>query len=298
MARSLHIYLPQEWREKALAGQLRLFDHLAAALPGWQLRFHAKAPLARWLSPLRPGYKLFHKSDPPERRGLSFRASYFYPFWQFEHRCHRWEFDVAGASFDPAGVPAKPAAQLLQRLKRKLPGAGPIREQGFIFVPLQGRLLSHRSFQSMSPVQMIEATLAHDPRPIRATLHPLERYSDAERRALAELEARHPRFQLSKTDSGSLLRQCDLVVTQNSALAFAGFVAAKRAILFAQSDCHHIAGSVPRDGVAAAFASLQEPPPDFAGYLFWFLRQNCVDMAAKDAPAQLRARIGALGWPV
>lgn len=48
---------------------------------------------------------------------------------------------------------------------------GSVTQDGFIFMPLQGRLREHRSFQTIGPIDMIKATPEASPLPIRASLH-------------------------------------------------------------------------------------------------------------------------------
>ena len=60
-----------------------------------------------------------------------------------------------------------------------------IRRDGFVYVPLQSQLLRKRSFQTCSPIEMIEAVLKHDTtRQVMVTLHPEETYSAEEQNAL------------------------------------------------------------------------------------------------------------------
>ncbi|MFN6980278.1 MAG: hypothetical protein ACK4OP_19255, partial [Gemmobacter sp.] len=139
-----------------------------------------------------------------------------------------------------------------------------------------------------------------DPRPLRVTLHPhpKEPYTDAERRAVERLAARHARVTVETVPSESLLMACDVVVTQNSSTALTGFFAGKPAVLFAGADFHHIAGSVPRDGLDAAFERARGPMPDPALYLYWFLQMRAINAGLPDAEARLRARLAEFGWPV
>lgn len=168
-------------------------------------------------------------------------------------------------------------------------------EEGYIFMPLQQHLLGRHHFQSKSPIEMIHATLTADPhRDIFATLHPKIDYSDAELTALAQIGGR---FHLIGKPSKDLLAACDYVVTENSAMAFHGYFARKPAVLFGQIDFHHIAGSVPRDGLKRAFAKVKTPRP-FASYLHWFLREQAISAWAEDCGDQIIARFRAHGWPI
>lgn len=292
MRREVSIHVGEDMRAGIASGRVRSFARLAEALTG-----------AGWHIDWRPpdaAPEPFHITDtaPPKGpQGLVLRRAYAEPFFRLERSVHRWDWDVASARFTaPARAPHL-GQGLAATLRRKLLGPGPVTREGFIFVPLQGRLLDARSFQSMGPLAMLETLLDRDPRPIRATLHPRETYSDAERAALDDLARRSTRLTLGGV-SQDLARTCDLIATQNSALAFAGYAAHKPALLFARSDFHHIAASVPRDGLAAALAALDGPLPPFDAYLHWFLRRHAIDASAEDAAQRFAARLATHGWPM
>lgn len=298
MPETLHVYLHSPLRETAEAGQVNIFNRLQAALPDWRLVFHPDTLMERTLAPGR-GYALFHMQEPNGPTVLCLRKAYHFPFWRIEATNERWHFDVTRARFDASAIDPAAARGWLRRWRPKIFGDAPVSREGFVFVPLQGRLREHRSFQSMSPVQMIEAVLANDPaRDLRATLHPKEEYSTADHKALAALEARHPRFRLIKADAKDLLARCNYVACENSSVALTGYFAAKRAVLFAGADFHHIAGSVWRDDLATAMASLTTPEPDWAAYLWWFFKENAINGGDPDCEAQIRARLARHGWPV
>ena len=181
------------------------------------------------------------------------------------------------------------------RWRPRLFGDAEIRSDGHIFMPLQGKLLERRHFQSQSPIEMIATTLAADPqRKIIATLHPREIYTAAERKALTGFGNR---FTLSDRPSVTVLAGCDYVVTENSAMALTGFFARKPAVLFADIDFHHVAASVPRIGVQAAFQSAQSPRP-FAAYLHWFFTENAISAIDENAIPRIQARLREHGWPI
>ena len=297
MGHDLFIHLHDSLRARANAGEVNLFTQLQSALPGWRLLFRPDTPLARLQTRLRRAFGLFHMHPPPASgRVLCLRRAYFYPFWRLERTAQRWDFDVAHAPF-PGKLDPR-AHAFMARWRNNFFAGHTISSTGFVLIPLQGQVQSCRGFQTCSPLEMIEETLSRDPRPLRATLHPKETYPPADLRALEDLSRRFPRFQLVTAPTTALLAACDRVVTQNSSVALTGFFAQKPAILFAQSDFHHIAGSVPRDGLDAAFDA---PPPDadrFAAYLHWFFQDQAINAGAPDAPKRLNARLRALGWPV
>lgn len=295
----LHLYLPEVMRRDAAAGEVNIVNRIAATVAplGWHLALHDESPAELAKAMGREGRALFHMAEPAVRGGLTLRRAYHYPFWQIEATSARWEFDVAKAVFDPTEIDPVAAKSFANRLRLRVLGDGPVTRNGYVFMPLQGRISRHRSFQSMSPLAMIEATLVAEPqRKIWATLHPKESYDADEMAALAALQSRFPRFRLIEGDAVALLQGCDYVVTQNSGLALKGYLLGKPAVLFARIDFHHIAGSVPRQGVQAAFACAKAGPPDFAGYLYWFFKHHTINGGAQDAEDQIRARLRRHGW--
>jgi hypothetical protein len=294
----LHLYLHSPWRENAMAGQVNLFRQMQAALPDWRLVYHPDTPEERALAVDR-GYGLFHMKAPTGPRILCLRGAYVMPFWRIEAVAERWRHVVAGTPFDPDSIPRAEAAGFVAQWQPKLLAPRPVRQERFVLVPLQGCIREHRSFQSASPLAMLEEIARRLPdRPVVVTLHPKETYSPADRAALDLVLSRHPQMRLDPGPTDALLTDCAAVITQNSAVALHGFFADKPAILFAGSDFHHIAGSVWRDGPDAAFASLDAPLPEFARYLCWFFRRQSINGGAPDCAAQIRARLRQHGWPV
>lgn len=293
IARVLNIYLPEPMRADAAAGRVNIVNRIVAAL-GWPVVYH---PVEDWAR--GEGFSLGLMTEPVRDGQLCLRRAYHYPFWQIEATNERWNFDVAKAAFVVGDIDPALARPFFRRWRDKVLGEVTPSRQGFVFMPLQGRLLQHRSFQTMSPVAMIEATLEAEPkRAIKVTLHPKEVYLAKELAALQALERRFSRFQVVTGDAKALVMACDYVVTQNSSVAMTGFFARKPAVLFAGIDFHHIAGVVARDGLAGAFAKAGAEPPDFAGYLYWFFKLHCINGGAPEAEDQIRARLQRHGWPI
>ncbi|MFT4150220.1 MAG: hypothetical protein QM656_08490 [Paracoccaceae bacterium] len=295
----LHLYLHRELCDQAVAGRFNLANRMAAAIAplGMTLAFHPDTAIERARATSRPGWSLFHMHEPQGPRCLNLRRAYHYPFWRIEATNERWNFDVAQAAFDPAGVDPEAARRFAAFWRARIHGDAVPRRQGFVLVPLQGRLTECRSFQSMSPLAMIETVLEATPqREIRVSLHPGEVYIPEEVEALETLATRHPRLRIVPA-APALLADCDHVVTQNSSVALNGFFLGKRAVLFARIDFHHIAGSVPRDGLAAAFDSLHAPAPEFDRYLYWFFHHRCINGGSPDAEGQILSALRRHGWP-
>lgn len=294
----LHIYLHHPVLQTVRAGKLGFINRLTGLLKsrGWQVEVHKSGDQARAQAPRRPGYALFNMEKPTHPQALTFRLAYHYPFWRLERMAERWRWPVARARFDPARLDRDAARDFAARLcKRVLPGPEP-RQGDHVLIPLQGRIRQQRSFQTMSPIEMIE-TVARTGRPAVATLHPNETYDDADQAALHALSDRFPNLTIGG-DTASLLRDCAFVVTQNSAVAFDGYILGKPAVLFGQVDFHHIALNVAELGAAEALARAPRHRPDFAAYLDWFLRQGSLNMMATDADERLLEAMRNGGWPV
>ncbi|WP_099825032.1 hypothetical protein [Oceaniglobus indicus] len=300
-ARLLRLYYDDALLARAEAGDHNYTNRLRAAVEtrGMQVKLCRNTDGARMMSAGLPGYALFHMDDPFHARSLTTRLAYFYPFWRIERSAKRWEWEIAGQPFDAAAMDADHAIRFRNRQRHGRfgkAGRGAVRGD-FVYVPLQGRLLEHRSFQTMSPLDMLGETLAHSGnRSVIAALHPKEIYSLPEHEALDALVAANPRLTLSDAPMQDLLIGCDCVVTQNSSVALAGFLLDKPAVLFARIDFHHVALNIADLGVAEAFARLPDHRPDYAAYLLWFLKETTINAGAEDAETQILAMMRRRGW--
>ena len=249
-----------------------------------------------------PDHSLVHMSQPVSQHGLTFRRAYHYPFWRIEATERRWAWEVARTPFPERTHDTDEARQFQTRWRKRIHGVAalpPHRADGHVYVPLQGLLTRHRSFQTMSPVEMIETVLRLDPsRRVIATLHPKERYDREDRSALKRLQAEHARFCVDDMPPAAHLADCAYVVTQNSSVAFEGFLFDRPAILFARIDFHHIALSLPHMPVEDAFARVATHRPDFAGYVHWFWQDQSINAGRPEAKDRIAARFRELGWTV
>ncbi|EAQ02989.1 hypothetical protein OB2597_12633 [Pseudooceanicola batsensis HTCC2597] len=244
-------------------------------------------------------FALTHMKPPPPG-GLTFRRVYHYPFWAIESTAERWNWTVAKSPYSPETVPVSDSARFYRRWQDRLfpDSAETAARDGFVYVPLQGRLLQRRSFQSCAPIKMLEQVLDRDrQRRVVATLHPGETYSTDESEALTRLAARHDRLELRTGGMEPLLRTCDYVVTMNSSAAFDGYLFGKPCILFGRIDFHHIAlKATPRD--PAAFDRVADHRPDYARYLWWFWQKMSINAGRPEAEARIRDALVRGGWPL
>ena len=285
MERVLNFYLDDDKRARAEAG-IGIFGAVVGVVraAGWAVRYGGQEDVVAG-----EGYHLVYNRAVEGAFCFSLRRCYLDKFYRIEATNDRWDWEVAGLPFSPGRGKLWFQRYWREQLFRGLT----IASGGYIFMPLQGKLMQRRHFQAASPIEMIHATLAADPaRRIVATLHPREVYSEAELDALRGIA----RFELVK---GSLptLAGCDYVVTQNSSMALTGFFADKPAVLFARIDFHHIAASVERLGVVGAFAAVHRPQP-YAPYLHWFFKRQALAASGDGHEMQIADRLRAHGWPL
>lgn len=295
MPKRVTFYLDPAMRISAEAGEHNFLSHFAAVL-----RAHDYAPHYANQGDLGPGpgsLGITHMRPPPAG-GLCFRRVYHYPFWAIETNAERWRWKVATTPFSPDLVTKTDAADFYHlwqnRLFKDLPED--TSKDGFVYIPLQGRIREKRSFQSCTPVEMIRHTLFADPkRRVVAALHPNEIYSQADLIILDALSAAHPRLNIVMGQMEKLLHGCDYVVTMNSAVAFNGYFFAKPAILFGQVDFHHIALRASPDDLSA-FDQINHHNPDYAGYVYWFWQMNCINAGHPSVRERISNALRRAGW--
>lgn len=301
--KTLVFYLEPAFRKRAEAGRVNFINKVVTAFAsrGFQVEFCGNSDAEILGSIRHPGPVLYWMEDPVSPRGLTMRLAYFYPFWRIENSARRWEWEVARTKFVPEGVEHGEASGFVQQWRRRLFGADALdtAAQGYVYIPLQGRLTEKRSFQHMSPLDMIGASLLAEPRrQIIVGLHPKETYPPDELRALDEMIGANSRLSLSRAAAAVLVRGADYIVTQNSAVALTGYFFHKPAVLFGRIDFHHIAANVHELGVRYAFDQVRQMAPDYDRYLFWFLQKMSINAGREDAEAQILRTVRARGWQV
>lgn len=303
--RLVTFYLHPGLLRRVLDGKHNFFNVMSGVLhgAGFDLTYREDGMEEMVAALTRPGYSVVLMAAPVTALGVTVRLNYLYPFWHIERSAKRWEWPVALGTFVPEEVDAEAALRFARFRRRQIfghPATRPPDGRGPVYVPLQGRLLVRRSFQECTPLGMIRRALDHLPgRQLVITLHPKETYAPEELQALRDLLAEAPRCTLSRAPMQDILPACDMVVTQNSAVALSGFFLHKPAVLFGKSNFHHIAADVGRLGVAAAFArAVSAPPVDYDRYLWWFFHGMSVNAAEPGAGAQVTDRLRRAGWPL
>ncbi len=283
----LNFYLPN-WRQHEITREATLFGTIAQAFSAadWRLILRDENEPVSGV-----GYHLVYNRPVTHPLCLSLRRCYLGPFFRIEATNDRWDWPVAHIDY----IAGQGGDWFRKYWAEQLFKGYEITKKGYIFMPLQGRLLIHRHFQSMSPMAMIQAAIQVDPdRQIFASLHPRESYSADE---LAALRAIKGNFSLVDRPSMELLAGCDYLVTQNSSMALIGMFAQKPPVLFADIDFHHIAASVPKHGIKDAYENLQKPKL-WGHYLHWFFREQALSLRATDVVSQIQTRCRAHGWPI
>lgn len=301
--RILRFYLDDNLRQSATDGRHNFINKIAEVVEtaGYRVEYCRNTPEERLKSAHRRGYSMFHMDDPFHPRALTIRRVYSYPFWTIERSARRWEWRVAVSRFEPDSDRADQADRFFRFWQHKLFGDRPEQatRNGIVYVPLQGKLLTRRSFQTCSPIEMLNHTLAHDPsREIVATLHPNETYSAQERAALDSLARSDTRLSVQTGGMESILAECDYVVTQNSAAAFFGYFFRKPAVLFSKIDFHHIAANAADLGAETALELGPQLQPDYAAYVHWFWQIMSTNAGRDQAADQIRAALVRAGWPM
>ncbi|MCP3970054.1 MAG: hypothetical protein GY717_07015 [Rhodobacteraceae bacterium] len=300
-AKILRIYLDDIPRLTAERGNFNILNKIRAVFErhGFRVDLCRNTEAERLKSAARRGYSLFLMDEPFHPRALTMRKAYYYPFWRVEKTAKRWEFEIARTEFKPEEADPEEAARFCTIWRRNLfpdtqLGAP---TDGTVYVPLQGRLLQHRSFQTMGPLDMIRAVLLHDPeRDIVLSLHPGETYLPEELVALREITYANPRLRLSSEPMQTLLARCDYVATENSSVALSGFFLHKPAALFARIDFHHIAANVIDHGAEQAIPLAPDLRPDFDRYLHWFFKGTALNGGAPEVEDQVERLFRNHGW--
>lgn len=299
----LRFYLDAGLRQSAESGDHNFIGKVAnvAQAAGYRVEYKANSVAERLKSAHRRGYALFHMDDPFHDRALTFRRVYQYPFWAIERSAKRWEWRVAQSVFSADNVPREEAVRFFGYWRNRLfraTGTTPSRD-GYVYVPLQGKLQQCRSFQACTPLEMVQSVLAHDPkRQVVAVLHPKEKYTPSEIAELDALKNKNPKLTVETGDMERWLPGCDYVVTQNSSAGFFGLFFEKPCVLFGQIDFHHIALNAGALGAQNAIEQAPDITPDYAGYVHWFWQQMSINAGRPDAEDQIRAGLTRGGCPM
>jgi hypothetical protein len=297
----LCIYLQPPLFALAQANRSRVIQRITMAMAwrGVECELRPNTPAARNIAELEGERRIYQQGGAVIPGALLLRPCHSEPFWQIEASVDPWSWSATQARFEPGTVDPDAARQFLMYRRRRLFGRRDRRLEGFVAVPISGRLARRRDHQAMSTLDMMDALRGMEPdRDILLTVEPDDSPSPADQEALRQVLRRHKGVRLVSRSATDLLARCDYVVTQDSALTLDGFFMEKPSVLFAKAEFHHIAGSVPRDGIGRAFDIARSAPPDYARYLHWYLRGQMIDVGADDAEQAILARLRVLRWDI
>lgn len=301
MKHVLRIHYGPDRLARAQAGQHNFTNRLISAFEGagFRVQLVSDGWLDRKKTQATGAYSITRASAPLNDRCLVARRAYVGPFWRLDRSDKRWNFAIAKTAFDPDAIDQNEAERFARRWRKELfgqpdpPGDG----DGSLLVPLQARLLDHRSFQSCAPIDMLRAVASARPdTSITATLHPKVTYSDEEMAALLSLQTQYRNLELGDRPTDEYLPSCSAVVTQNSGVAFSGLFQHRPAILFGKSDFHHIANAATTDTIVEVLN--EKKRPEYDRFLYWFLKLTAISAGSDQAEEQILDSARSAGWPV
>lgn len=301
--RIARIYVHDGMKRRAESGSHLFLNKLETVLKrsGFEVTFHKDDVETNVRELNSKGYHLRWMQDPANARGLTIRRNYIDPFWKIEKVSARWDWPVVQRAFDASTVDPFRASRFVAQLRGRIfpKQRENSSETGYVLVPLQGRLLEHRSFQNCSPLQMVKAVLENErKRKIILTLHPGEHYSNSEAKALEDVCDGHANAKISRLDTRQLIQNCEYIVTENSSIALNGFLLRKPAILCAGIDFHHIAMMADERTMKSAMNAIEACRPDYDQYIWWFFQEQSINAKKQEAERRIARQLHHHGWPI
>lgn len=273
---------------------------------GAEVSFQARASVEGSRAYDGEHFHFVHQGQVRQANVLNTSMSYFRPFWYADPRGVFAESSIAQKEFDPESVNPKWAAGFFKRMHRrfadgrrsKLPQPDAERNlgQGHVAVFLQGTSAAQRKTQYMEEIEMIEALLAGIPdRRILVKAHPHNEdlLTTAQ---IMRLAKHYPRLKLVEANVHDILQGACLSCSVSSSVSMEGLLHRVPALLFGRADFHHCAVTV-EDASEVAYAYTMAMGRDwpFEAYLYWFLRENCLDERSDDWVDRLLERVKAMG---
>jgi len=293
----LNIYVPSEMLRIADERPTHFLANVRAAFcgAGFQVSFVDATKAALFGSYSVDAYCLFYRNRPTHAHALEIRPAPFGPFWMIDKTADPAQKVLFKITFDPTGVDPLVAdaffARMVERQIKTEAHAG-----GYVFVALQGVIDRQRFWQSMTPVEMVAATVKHEKqRKILMKLHPRESYSSDD---LSKLNALidGDRVQIVDGDLDASLAGCDYTVSMNSAVSFKGLLYRKPGILFGDTDFHHAFQQVRSKSVSACFADVMNDTVEYEKYMFWYLRRQHLWNFKPSIQDDILGKCRNLGW--
>lgn len=277
-----------------------LADHAAGQGIGVEVLYHSRA--SRALIAANPRHLHILMEDQPLFAANVFHAvpGYLRGYWYFDEVASRNNSSHRLRAFDPGQLSAAYARRFAQKLRTRFIGRNMSKfaqsdrgseaiTKGCIAFFAQDFSTPKHYPNHMTGLEMARAAIAaRGDRPVYLKAHPNQ--PDAEIAQLGALADPANGVQLTTASIHDLLAAADLCITLTSAVGFEAFLHHTPVILGGQTDFHHCAITLTdvHKMPAAMHAALSRVWP-FDAYLTWFLRQNCVQDAAKSLPRILSA---------
>ena len=239
---------------------------------------------------------------------LNCAVAYFWEFWHLDPIGTKALSSIGGLDYDPASMPYGRAERFFEAQRARLvaPRLSKYGQKtevtavppGALAVFLQGEFPMKQGVTTFDDLAMLRAVRDwQGDRPIVVKPHPLVKNPFT----LAGLRvAVHGDDRITLTDANvhDILATCAATVSINSTVALEGYLHRKPAVLFGQSDFHHLAGRVraPEDFAAVLDAQLARRG-GYAQYLAWYFLRHCLRLGSPGLEAAIWSRFAAAGFP-
>lgn len=238
---------------------------------------------------------------------LNAAISYIPPYWHLDAVGVQAESSIGAKVYDPRQIAYERAGPFYEGMRADLASARKSRRDqmervtefapGAIGVFLQGLRPLQQGLAYCTPIEMLRAVCAGaGGRQVLVKPHPLAAEDDAEVIDAALAEGLPVTVTMANVHDIIAASVC--TVSFNSAVALEGFLHRRPAILFGQSDFHHICETVREPGAfAAALARvLVREPGGYAQFMFWYLGMNCLHLYGPAFEGRVMALFGAAGF--
>jgi hypothetical protein len=256
--------------------------------------------------PPGPDFHFVHNGRTNRPGVLNCGFAYLAPYWYVDPKGIFGDSSIADLTFDAAKVAPVPTQRFFSRMEARLklqrksrydqPEEVTAYPEGCIAVFLQDWSDPVERARYMTARDMLETILADTGgRPVVVKPHPRIRASETYE-ILEWLAASHPEVIVTEGNLHDILAAAALSVTISSTVTLEGMMHRVPAVLFGRTDFHHCAETVrrPADWPGAMQRALARDWP-FEAFLFWFFRENCVALGAKQTIPRILERMRARG---
>lgn len=300
MIKTLDIYLPDHMIDIAQEKPKSFYSNVKNVFEAidFKVNFVEARDDALLTSFKAESYALFHRNRPWHENSLEARPAPFGPFWSIDKTADPAQKRIYGLGFNPNLIDGVSAARFFGRQLNRPTFAveNPSTKAGYVFVALQGLLSKQRSWQSMTPLEMVQRTVEiEEKRPIFIKLHPNEQYSDEELTFLHDL-CDGDRIRMVEGDLNALMASCAYTVSMNSAVSFKALLFGKPGILFGDAEFHHPFQNVRQQGLTQCFDGVLKDTVEYEKYIFWYLRKQMIHNFAPSTDRDILRHCKNLGW--